>query len=133
VRIDLIVRGICCLRPEVPGLSENIRVISIIDRFLEHASVFFFENAGTPEYLLASADWMPRNLDRRVETAFPVLDPRLQAQVREILEIQLADTVKARRILPDGTSVRVSAEGRPVVRSQERLYDLTGVGGVLTT
>jgi polyphosphate kinase len=133
VRIDLIVRGICCLRPEVPGLSENIRVISIIDRFLEHARVFFFENAGTPEYLLASADWMPRNLDRRVETAFPVLDPRLQAQVREILEIQLADTVKARRILPDGTSVRVSAEGRPVVRSQERLYDLTGVGGVLTT
>ena len=133
MRIDLIVRGICCLRPEVPGLSENIRVISIIDRFLEHARVFFFENAGTPEYLLASADWMPRNLDRRVETAFPVLDPRLQAQVREILEIQLADTVKARRILPDGTSVRVSAEGRPVVRSQERLYDLTGVGGVLTT
>ena len=133
VRIDLIVRGICCLRPEVPGLSENIRVISIIDRFLEHARVFFFENAGTPEYLLASADWMPRNLDRRVETAFPVLDPRLQAQVREILEIQLADTVKARRILPDGTSVRVSAEGRPVVRSQERLYDLTGAGGVLTT
>ena len=133
VRIDLIVRGICCLRPEVPGLSENIRVISIIDRFLEHARVFFFENAGTPEYLLASADWMPRNLDRRVETAFPVLDPRLQAQVREILEIQLADTVKARRILPDGSSVRVSAEGRPVVRSQERLYDLTGAGGVLTT
>jgi polyphosphate kinase len=117
----------------VPGLSENIRVISIIDRFLEHARVFFFENAGTPEYLLASADWMPRNLDRRVETAFPVLDPRLQVQVREILEIQLADTVKARRILPDGTSVRVSAEGRPVVRSQERLYDLTGAGGVLTT
>jgi polyphosphate kinase len=132
VRIDLIVRGICCLRPEVPGLSENIRVISIIDRFLEHARVFFFENAGTPEYLLASADWMPRNLDRRVETAFPVLDPRLQAQVREILEIQLADTVKARRILPDGTSARVSGEGRPVVRSQERLYDLTGAGSVLT-
>ncbi len=133
VRIDLIVRGICCLRPEVPGLSENIRVISIIDRFLEHARVFFFENAGKPEYLLASADWMPRNLDRRVETAFPVLEPRLQAQVREILEIQLADTVKARRILPDGTSVRVTAEGRPTVRSQERLYDLTGVGGVLPT
>jgi polyphosphate kinase len=132
VRIDLIVRGTCCLRPEVPGLSENIRVISIIDRFLEHARVFFFENAGTPEYLLASADWMPRNLDRRVETAFPVLDPRLQAQVREILEIQLADTVKARRILPDGTSARVSGEGRPVVRSQERLYDLTGAGSVLT-
>jgi polyphosphate kinase len=130
VRIDLIVRGICCLRPEVPGLSENIRAISIVDRFLEHARIFFFENAGQGEYFLASADWMPRNLDRRVETAFPVLDPRLQAQVREILEVQLADTVKARRILPDGSSERVSAEGRPVVRSQERLYDLTGAGGV---
>jgi len=133
VRIDLIVRGICCLRPEVPGLSDNIRVISIIDRYLEHARVFFFENAGEGEYLLASADWMPRNLDRRVEIAFPVLDPKLQAQVREILEIQLTDTVKARRILPDGSSVRVQAEGRPALRSQERLYDLTGAGGGLST
>jgi len=133
VRIDLIVRGICCLRPEVPGLSDNIRVISIIDRYLEHARVFFFENAGEVEYLLASADWMPRNLDRRVEIAFPVLDPKLQAQVREILEVQLADTVKARRILPDGSSVRIQAEGRPPLRSQERLYDLTGAGGVITT
>ena len=113
VRIDLIVRGICCLRPGVPGLSENIRVISIVDRYLEHARIFYFENAGEPEYLLASADWMPRNLDRRVEIAFPVLDPGLQAQVREILEIQLADTVKARRILPDGRSVRIAREGSP--------------------
>jgi polyphosphate kinase len=133
VRIDLIVRGICCLRPEVPGLSDNIRVISIIDRYLEHARVFFFENAGEVEYLLASADWMPRNLDRRVEIAFPVLDPKLQAQVREILEVQLADTVKARRILPDGSSIRVQADGRPPLRSQERLYDLTGAGGVIPT
>ncbi len=133
VSIDLIVRGICCLRPQVPGLSDNIRVISIVDRYLEHARIFFFENAGEVEYLLASADWMPRNLDRRVEIAFPVLDPKLQAQVREILEVQLADTVKARRILPDGSSVRVQAEGRPPLRSQERLYDLTGAGGVITT
>ncbi len=133
MRIDLIVRGICCLRPEVPGLSDNIRVISIIDRYLEHARVFFFENAGEVEYLLASADWMPRNLDRRVEIAFPVLDPKLQAQVREILEVQLADTVKARRILPDGSSVRVQADGRPSLRSQERLYDLTGAGGVISS
>ena len=90
VKIDLIVRGICCLRPGVPGLSDNIHVISIIDRYLEHARIFFFENAGEGEYLLASADWMPRNLDRRVEIAFPVLDPRLQGHLREILEIQLA-------------------------------------------
>ncbi len=131
VPIDLIVRGICCLRPEVPGLSDNIRIVSIVDRYLEHARIFFFENDGSPEYLLASADWMPRNLDRRVEIAFPVLDPALQAQVRQILEIQLADTVKARRILGDGSSVRVPADGRPRLRSQERLYELTAPGGPL--
>jgi polyphosphate kinase len=130
VGIDLIVRGICCLRPEVPGLSENIRVISIVDHYLEHARIFCFENAGEPEYLLASADWMPRNLDRRVEIAFPVLDLHLQAQVREILEIQLADTVKARRILPDGSSVRIRPEGEPALRSQQRLYEATGAGGM---
>jgi polyphosphate kinase len=123
VGIDLIVRGICCLRPGVPGLSENIRVISIVDRYLEHARIFHFENAGDREYLLASADWMPRNLDRRVEIAFPVLDPRLQAQIREILLMQLADTVKARRILGDGRSVRIRAEGAAPLRSQERLYE----------
>jgi polyphosphate kinase len=130
VQIDLIVRGICCLRPEVPGLSDNIRVVSIIDRYLEHARIFYFENAGSPEYLLASADWMPRNLDRRVEIAFPVLDPALQAQVREILNIQLADTVKARRLLADGSSVRVRAEGRPALRSQENLWEVSGPGGI---
>jgi polyphosphate kinase len=131
VRIDLIVRGICCLRPEVPGLSDNIRVISIVDRYLEHARIFHFQNSNAPETLLASADWMPRNLDRRVEIAFPVLDPALQAQVERILEVQLADTVKARRILGDGTSVRVHPAGRPVVRSQEKLYELTAPGGPL--
>ena len=130
VKIDLIVRGICCLRPEVPGLSDNIRVISIIDRYLEHARIFYFENAGSPEYLLASADWMPRNLDRRVEVAFPVLDPALQAQVREILNIQLSDTVKARRLLGDGTSQRMRAEGRAAVRSQETLWEVSGPGGI---
>jgi hypothetical protein len=86
VAIDLIVRGICCLRPGVPGLSSRIRVISIVDRYLEHARVSYFENGGQAEYFLASADWMPRNLDRRVEIAFPVLDPDLQARIREILE-----------------------------------------------
>jgi polyphosphate kinase len=131
VPIDLIVRGICCLRPEVPGLSENIHVVSIVDRYLEHARIFYFENAGSPEYLLASADWMPRNLDRRVEIAFPVLDPALQLQVRRILEIQLADTVKARRVLGDGSSVRTHADGHPPLRSQERLYELTAPGGPL--
>ena len=130
VKIDLIIRGICCLKPEVPGLSDNIRAISIIDRYLEHARIFFFENAGSPEYLLASADWMPRNLDRRVEIAFPILEPALQAQVREILNIQLSDTAKARRLLGDGTSTRVRADGRPPVRSQENLWEVSGAGGI---
>jgi len=124
VEIDLIVRGICCLRPGVPGLSDRIRVVSIIDRYLEHARVFFFDNDGAPEYLLASADWMPRNLDRRVEIAFPVLEPALQEEIREVLEVQLADSVKARVLLPDGQSRRRSAPDH--VRSQERLYELAG-------
>ena len=125
VEIDLIVRGICCLRPGVPGLSERIRVRSIIDRYLEHARIFHFDNAGEPEYLLASADWMPRNLDHRVEIAFPVLAPALQAELRGILEIQLADNVKARTILSDGRSEHVKPNGDVPVRSQERLYELS--------
>jgi polyphosphate kinase len=125
VQVDLVVRGICCLRPGVPGLSEHIRAVSIVDRFLEHARVVCFQNAGEPEYLLASADWMPRNLDRRVEIAFPVLGPALQAQIREILDVQLADTVKARRILPDGRSQRVAPGPEGPLRSQERLWEVT--------
>jgi len=125
VRIDLIVRGICCLRPGVPGLSEQIRVVSIVDRYLEHARAFYFQNGGRSEYWLASADWMPRNLDHRVELAFPVLDPRLQSQIREVLEVQLTDTVKAREIQPDGSSARVHVSAEvPSVRSQARLYGL---------
>jgi polyphosphate kinase len=129
VAIDLIVRGICCLRPGVPGLSSRIRVISIVDRYLEHARISYFENGGQAEYLLASADWMPRNLDRRVEIAFPVLDPDLQMRIREILEIQLADTVKARRILADGSSERMPTSGGRALRSQQRLYEITGAEG----
>ena len=125
VEIDLIVRGICCLQPGVPGLSDRIRVISIIDRYLEHARIFYFHNDGDAVYLLASADWMPRNLDRRVEVAFPILDPAIQAQLLEILTVQLADTVKARVILPDGRSERVTPDPLAPVRSQQRLYELT--------
>jgi polyphosphate kinase len=124
VRIDLIVRGICCLRPGIPGLSDRIRVISIVDRYLEHARAYYFHNGGHSEYWLASADWMPRNLDHRVEIAFPILDPRLQSQIREVLEVQLTDTSKAREVQIDGGSVRVRAPEAPAVRSQERLYSL---------
>jgi polyphosphate kinase len=98
--------------------------VSIIDRFLEHARIYCFENGGATEYYLASADWMPRNLDHRVETAFPILDPRLQAEVRQILEVQLADTAKTRLLQPDGTSVRARPERGTAVRSQEKLYEL---------
>ncbi len=125
VQIDLIVRGLCCLRPGIPGVSDRIRVISIIDRYLEHARIFYFHNAGTPEYWLASSDWMPRNLDNRIEVAFPILDPHLQTHLRKILDIQLGDTVKARVILSDGHSKRLTATGDPPFRSQERLYELT--------
>jgi polyphosphate kinase len=125
VQIDLIVRGLCCLRPGIPGVSERIRVLSIIDRYLEHARIFYFHNAGAPEYWLASSDWMPRNLDNRIEVAFPILDVRLQMQVRTILDLQLADTVKAHVILPDGRSERLTAPNGPPLRSQERLYEFT--------
>jgi polyphosphate kinase len=125
VQIDLIVRGTCCLRPGVPGMSERIRVVSIIDRFLEHARVYCFENGGATEYHLASADWMTRNLDHRVEVAFPILDPRLQAEIRQMLEVQLADTAKARLLQPDGTSVRARPASGAGLRSQERIYELT--------
>ncbi len=111
VSIDLIVRGICCLRPGVPGTSDNIRVISIVDRFLEHARIFSFENGGKREVYLSSADWMPRNFQRRVEVMFPVEDEGLRDRVvDEILGIALADNVKARRLLPDGSYVRVRPE-----------------------
>jgi polyphosphate kinase len=112
----------------VPGLSDRIRVRSIIDRFLEHARIFYFQNDGNPEYLLASADWMPRNLDHRVEIAFPILAPALQAQLRQVLDTQLADNVKARIILPDGRSEHIKPNGEPPLRSQDRLYELSAGG-----
>ena len=111
VQVDLIVRGMCCLRPGVPGVSENIRVRSIVGRFLEHSRVFWFGNGGREEVYLGSADLMGRNLDRRVEILFPVLDARLVRQVKtEVLDTCLADTAKARIMQPDGTYRRVDAK-----------------------
>jgi polyphosphate kinase len=123
VQIDLIVRGMCSLRPGLPHISERIRVLSIVDRYLEHARIFHFHNAGEPVYLLASADWMQRNFDRRVEIAFPILEPALQNRLKEILEAQLSDNVKGWRMQPDGHYVRAAAGSDPL-RSQERLYEL---------
>jgi polyphosphate kinase len=121
VRIDLICRGICALRPGLAGVSENIRVVSIVDRFLEHSRVFYFGNGGDPQVYIGSADWMDRNLSRRVEVVFPIEQPDLKERlIHEILAISLADNVKARELLPDGTYRRVvPAPGQPRVRSQQ--------------
>jgi polyphosphate kinase len=124
VQIDLIVRGMCSLRPGLPGISERIRVLSIVDRYLEHARIFYFHNSGEPLYLLASADWMPRNFDRRVEIAFPIIEPVLQERIKEILEIQLADNIKAWWMQPNGHYRRGAADGSSPLRSQEKLYEL---------
>jgi polyphosphate kinase len=120
VKVDLQVRGMCSLRPGVPGLSETITVTSIVGRFLEHARIYYFRNGGEEELLLGSADLMPRNLDRRVETVFPIESRRLRARILgEILEVHLRDNVKARRLLPDGTYERVRPEGVEALNSQE--------------
>jgi polyphosphate kinase len=113
VTIDLIVRGICSLRPKIPGLSENIRVVSIVGRFLEHSRIYHFQNAGEPLVYLSSADWMPRNFFRRIELAFPVENPTLRDQIiNEVLPSFLNDRVKARELQPDGSYRRLKPEGK---------------------
>lgn len=113
VTIDLIVRGICCLRPKISGLSENIRVVSIVGRFLEHSRIYYFANDGQPDLFLSSADWMPRNFLRRIELAFPIDDPALRHQlVEEVLPRFLNDRVKARELQPDGYYRRLKPEGK---------------------
>ena len=121
VRVLLNVRGICCLRPGLPGVSDNIEVTSIVDRYLEHARVFSFRNAGHEEVYLSSADWMERNLDKRLEVIFPVTDEALRRRLIAVLETCFADNVKARRLQPDGTYVPVERRGPPV-RAQAKLY-----------
>ena len=124
VQVDLLVRGACSLRAGVAGLSTNIRIVSIIDRFLEHARVYHFQNGGETETLLASGDLMPRNLDHRVEVAFPLVDPIVAAQVIEMLELQLHDTIKGRVLGPDGNVIRRGLDPAwPPLRSQYRSYE----------
>ncbi|TVY10434.1 polyphosphate kinase 1 [Paenibacillus cremeus] len=117
IKIDLIVRGICVLRPGIPGISENITVRSIIDRYLEHSRIFYFENAGDPEVWLSSADWMSRNLERRIELICPVLDQSLKDLVIQSLQLVLSDRVKSRIMLPSGRYVRENGGASPI-RSQ---------------
>ena len=118
VKIDLIIRGICCLRVGIEGVSENITVRSIVGNFLEHARIFYFENDGKPEYYCASADWMPRNLERRVEILFPIEKPALQEKLHTILDCQLKDTVKASVLQSDGSYVKVDKRGKEVYNAQ---------------
>ncbi len=125
MKVELLVRGICCLRPGLAGVSENIEVSSIVGRFLEHSRIYYFRNGGDEEIYLGSADLMPRNLNRRVEVLFPVEDPKIVARIRdEILAAYLADTVKKRRMKSDGTYARIKPSStKPAMNSQAWLTD----------
>jgi polyphosphate kinase len=124
VKIDLVIRGLCCLRPGIPGISENIRVISVIGRFLEHTRIYYFENGGKPEVYGASADWMDRNLFWRVELGFPIENPELRQRVIEELYYYLKDNTKAWRLEHDGCYVPITpAEGDPLFSAQQKLLE----------
>jgi polyphosphate kinase len=125
-KVDLLVRGICCLRPQVAGLSENVQVLSIIGRFLEHSRIFYFANGGSGEYYLGSADWMPRNFDRRVEAVVPVEKPALHERLRALLDLYLSDNRQAWELRADGTwQQRVPSE---VVRASHELLLINSWG-----
>ena len=123
VEIELIVRGICCLKVGIPGISENIHVRSIVGTFLEHSRIFFFLNDGEEELYMGSADWMPRNLDRRVEILFPVLDDTLKEKVKHILDVELADNTKAHVLKPDGEYEKIDRRGKVLVNSQKQFCE----------
>jgi polyphosphate kinase len=124
VKIQLNVRGICCLRPGVAGLSKNIEVVSIVDRFLEHSRILYFHRGGEPLVFISSADWMPRNLDRRVELLVPVYDATCQARLISILKTTFQDDVKSRRLMPDGSYKRLQPmDASSPVRSQQVFFD----------
>ncbi|MCM2315009.1 MAG: hypothetical protein NDJ92_07650, partial [Thermoanaerobaculia bacterium] len=124
VKIDLVVRGICCLVPGLPGVSENIRVVAVIDRFLEHSRAFCFRNGGEQEVYVSSGDWMPRNFFRRVELTFPIRSKQLQTRiVDQIMKTCLADDAKGWEMGPDGTYTR-RTPGQAPLRSQQRFIEL---------
>jgi polyphosphate kinase len=121
VQIDLMVRGTCCLRPGIPGVSENIRVISIVGRFLEHSRVYYFGNGGAGEFYFGSSDWMPRNFDRRVEAVTPVLDPALHPKLRALFALYLADNRQVWELSSDGTYRQRHPNGSPEVATHKLL------------
>ena len=122
VKIQLIIRGMCCLVPGVNGFSENIEAISIIDRFLEHARVWIFGNDGAELVYLSSADLMPRNLDHRVEVGFPILDPDIKGEIRDIINIQLKDNAKAREINQLNNNRYRKTKTKAIGRAQTEIY-----------
>ena len=119
VKIDLIVRGICCLKVGIPGVSENITVRSIVGNFLEHARIFYFENDGKAEVYCASADWMPRNLERRVEILFPLEKEEIKQKAIHILQVQLSDNAKAHLLKKDGKYDKINRRGAELVLAQD--------------
>ena len=123
VKVLLNIRGVCMLVPGIPGLSENIRVVSIVDRYLEHSRIFYFQNDGDEELYLSSADWMSRNLDRRIELMFPILDSKVFEKVKEILEVYFKDTENALELKENGQWVQIeTAKDAKPFRAQEYLY-----------
>ena len=123
VKIELIIRGICCLKTGIPGVSENITVRSIVGTFLEHSRIYYFKNDGNEELYCSSADWMPRNLERRVEILFPVEEPALREKCKQILEKQLKDTRKAHILGADGNYKKVDKRGKELFNSQQFFCD----------
>ena len=125
VEIKLNIRGICCLKPGDPKFSKNIEVISVIDRFLEHARLFHFHQGGNSEVYIASADWMNRNLEKRIELMIPIEEPALKRRLVRILEAYFQDNTQASRLMPDGSSQRiVRAKGQKAFRVQDHFHQL---------
>ncbi|HUP10675.1 MAG TPA: phospholipase D-like domain-containing protein, partial [Niastella sp.] len=127
VKVRMIVRSICCLRPGVPGLSENISIVRIVDRYLEHGRIFLFQNNGAPELYMGSADWMNRNIYRRIEVCFPVYDEAIKKQVIELLQLQLQDNGQAVAIDENIDNIPLPKDGA-VVCSQKAIYHLLAEG-----
>ena len=119
VEIDLLIRGICCLKTGIPGISETIHVRSIVGNFLEHSRIFWFCNDDQDEVFMGSADWMPRNLDKRVEIVYPVLDEDIKKEVQHVLDLEFEDNVKAHLLQTDGTYVKQDKRGKKLVNSQD--------------
>ena len=123
VKINLLIRGICCLIPGIEAMSDNISIKRIVDRYLEHGRIFIFHNKGNEEMYLGSADWMDRNIYRRIEVCFPILDPNIKQQVKQLIQLQLDDNVQAVTISNTFENVPIQADGE-AVQSQKKIYEL---------